>query len=263
MALLLLLDSRARAGTGTDEWKEDEAALARDPEPSPTPAPPPAPPPRTAAEKLLAASLVFDFELRSGISWGSLSQFVPEYDEDVLFGVTGKDYALADLTLGSVELSLAVGTFLSRRWKIGYEAAGGVRAVFSSRDTLHVIGRLDGEGPSPPSREALRQTAGYLLPAGGYLAFYPAFSQSGGFSIGVHLGAGVFWGADYLGHGSFPATATMAADIGYETAWSDHLVWGVRARCGRTYFERNADATEKSSSLAVTDLSLALHLSAF
>jgi hypothetical protein len=263
VAAVLLLVSSARAATGSEGWSEDETALARDPKPSPSPPPPP-PPPLTPTDKLLAARFVFDAELRSGIGWGSLSQFVPVYNEDAFFGTSGKDYALTDLTLGGVDLSLALGAFLSQHWKLGYETAGGLRGVVSTRNTLQVSRSLPSdEQPSVPSRKALQQPAGYLLPVGGYLAFYPSFSQSGGFSIGLHLGGGLFWGGEYMGHGGPHLAATGAADLGYDYAWSDHLAWGARIRCGQMAFKGSEDADERITSLGATELSLALHLSAF
>jgi hypothetical protein len=258
----LLLSSSAAAQASEAGWNEDEAALTRDPEPPPPPAPPP---PETPAEKLLAAALVFDLELRSGIGWGSLSQDVFEEDEDALFGKSGKTYALADLTVGGVELSLALGTFLSDHWKLGYELSLGLSAALSSRNLWRPVRTVAPEEPAPsvPSRQALRQAASYVLPIGGYLAFYPSFSQSGGFSIAVHLGAGLFWGADSMGPGPLPTAATVAADIGYDLVWSDQLVWGVRARCGQTALHRADEAGNRATSLAATELGLALHLSAF
>lgn len=228
------------------------------------PPPPSSPPPRTPTEKLLAASLVYDVELRGGVGWGSMTQFVPVYNEDALFGTSGKDYGLMDLTLGNVDLSLALGTFLSRHWKIGYEATGGLRAVISTRNTLQVSRAIpNDEQPSVPSSESLRQTARYVLPIGGYLAFYPSFSEGGGVSIGVHLGGGLFRGVEYMGHGGLATAATGAADIGYESAWSEHLAWGAHARLGQTSFHQSGSDTDRSSSLSATELSLALHLSAF
>jgi hypothetical protein len=261
VAAVLLFASSARAATSSDGWNENVAALAEDPAPPP---PPPPPPPSTHADKLLAARFLLEVELRSDLGWGSTTQFVPVYNEDVLFGTTGNDYELVDLTLGGVDLSLGLGTFLRQHWKLGYEAAGGLRGVVSTRNTLQVsrAGPSD-EKPSLPSPEALQQMLGYVLPIGGYVAFYPSFSQSGGFSVGLHLGGGVFWGGEYMGHGGLHPAGTGAADIGYDYAWSEHLAWGARIRCGRIGFQGSDDASGRVTSVSATELGLALHLSAF
>ena len=257
---LLLLASSARAGTTSSGWNEDEAALAKDPVPGPPAPPPPPPPPRTPTEKLVAAPLVFDAELRGSIGWASMSRFVP--NDEYLFG-GGDEHSLADLTWGGFDLSLALGTFVKGHWKLGYEATGGLRSVRSSRATTGYRSGPNADGLVAPSQEALQHEAGYALPVGGYLAFYPFFSESGGLSLGVHLGGGLAWGAEYLGSKRSAGAVGAAADLGYDYAWSEHLACGVRVRYGWMGLKLSDDRTGESTSLGSDELSLALRLSAF
>jgi len=223
----------APVAAANDAWNENEADLAKDPRPRP---PPPAPP-LTPLGKLLTAPLIYDVELRAAVGWATLGD---------------DDGSIAELTTGGADLVFNMGAFVTRHLKMGYEATGGQRTVLESRQ---------GEQGYLPSPIALETDATYLLPIGGYAAFYPL--ADAGLSVGVHFGGGVFWGADYIADAFLvPWAGSAAADVGYDHILSDDVALGVRARCGALGFT-TSDEDGHTATMNVTELSLAVHLSAF
>ncbi|HWO13310.1 MAG TPA: hypothetical protein VNN80_27605, partial [Polyangiaceae bacterium] len=242
-AVPLVLALHAQAAAANDGWNENDAELAEDPKPAPPlpPAQPPAQPspPLTPVDRLLTASLVYEVELRAAIGRGLLAD---------------DDGSLAKLTTGGVDLVFTMGGFVDPHLKMGYEATAGQRAVLASRP---------GEQPSGYYPSKLEVDARYILPFGGYAAFYPL--GDAGLSLGADFGVGIlskvppFMGSGFL----IPALAgTAAVNVGYDRVWSDHLAWGVRARCGRLGFS-NSDDDGHTTALSSTELTLAIHVGAF
>jgi hypothetical protein len=232
--VVLVVASRAQAAAASDEWNENDAELANDPPPPP----PPPPSPLTPLDKLLTASLVFELELRGSIGWGVLAD---------------DDGSLAELTTGGGDLMFTMGAFVTPHLRMGYVATAGRRTVLASQPGER------GAGPIPSELEA---DAKYLLPLGIYAALYPLGDAS--LSLGVDLGLGISWGAEFMGYSFLlpPWAGTAAVHVGYDLVWSHHLAWGVRARCGKLGFS-NSDDDGHTTTLGSTELGLAVHLSAF
>lgn len=232
------------AWAGDDGWKIDAEALASQPEPTP----PPPTPVLTPLEAQRAAPLVFDLQLLTGVGWAKLSQ-----DNDA-----PPTPQPTNFVTGCAGVSLGIGRFAGSHVKISYEASGGVQRVLGKPETA------DARGYSPPQKPVHGNT-GYFFPVGAYLAIYPWATR--GISLGVHLGMGMFWPAEYqAGEGSKLGRAA-ALEVGYEDVWSDSRGWSLHLRYGATGFTRSDSDTEyytyTNQHQNATELTLAAGLSWF